>query len=261
MREIKMRAEYIMITEKRPLKREMLLMRGTALGIFICLAVLCVSFTLGEFYFYGFEFQRKILMLPSASGVLVLSYFYFSQRLYFAGKLFYLSGEYTEEPASLIRVSTVLRYALFVLREKTVNALWLTFFLMPSRLLGIVIIRTFIETGNMQRVMFFTLITAFLLLTVIGLLFYFYLSGRYFLSELLFIRCPKQNGFEIMKNSSLLTRDNLWKIMLFRIRSFFGKGGATGKMRRALFSSDLFSDRKFYKKYGLVRPVTFPEPS
>lgn len=261
MREIKLRAEYIMVAEKRALKKEMLLLKGAALGIIICLGVFIVSFTSGEIYFYGFYFGRKILMIPCIFGISVLSWFYFSERLYFTGRLFYLSGESTEDPSFFVRFGTVLRYALFVIWEKTVSFMWLNFFLLPSRFVGIIIIRTFSETGNMQRVMLITLVSAFALLSAVGLAFYFYLSGRYFLSELLFIRCPKQNVFEILKNSSLLTRDSLTRIMLFKIGRLFGKRGITGKMRRALYASDLFSDRKFYRNYGLIKPVTYPEPS
>ncbi len=247
MREIKLRAEYIMLKNKRELRREMLLLRITALGIFVCMGAGVAAFS-----------ENKVLLLPSAFGGILFLYFYFAQKLFLTGKFVFLSGETGEMP--LIRFSSVLRFAVFKVTEGLVKLLWLNFFLLPSRLAAVIIIRTLYETGNIQRVMLLTLITAFLMLNAVGLFFYFYLSGRFYLSDLLFIRCPGQRAFEILKNSALLTSDSLREIMLFRIRNVFSKGGATGKMRCVLFSRDLFSDRRFYKNYGLIKPLTFPEP-
>jgi len=144
-----------------------------------------------------------------------------------------------------------MRFALFRITAGARKLLRLSFFLLPSRLILVIIYRTLYETGNIQRVMLLTLISAFIALTAVGLFFSFYLSGRYYISDLLFIRCQRQKPSEIMKNSALLTTDSLREIMLFRIRNLFSRGGVTGKMRCAIFSRELFSDRKFYKNYGL----------
>ncbi|MBO5397154.1 MAG: hypothetical protein J6A97_09765 [Clostridia bacterium] len=238
MREIRLRAEYIILKHKRELRRETLLMRMIIPGIFVCLGA-------GASAFFG----NGVLLLPSAAGVCLLLYFYFAQRLFLTGRYIFLSGERGEVP--LIRFSSVMRFALFRITAGTRKLLRLSFFLLPSRLILVIIYRTLYETGNIQRVMLLTLISAFIVLTAVGLFFSFYLSGRYYISDLLFIRCQRQKPSEIMKNSALLTTDSLREIMLFRIRNLFSRGGVTGKMRCAIFSRDLFSDRKFYKNYGL----------
>jgi hypothetical protein len=250
MGEIKLRAGYLMLKNRKEIKREMLFIKLMLAGIVFCLAG-GMSFLLSG---------KLLLFLLSLAGGILLSFFYFSGRLYLAGKLYSLSGEMSEEPSWLIRFSSVLRYAVFVLREASVKFLWLNFFLLPSRFAGLIILRTLMLTGNIQRIMLFALLAAFVLLSLGGWCFYFYTSGRYFLGELLFVRCPKQKPSEILKSSALLTAGSLPGVMLFRIRNLFSRGGAYGRMRSALFSSDLFSDRKFYKNYGLKKPFTFPEP-
>lgn len=246
MREIKLRAEYIMLRYKKELKRETLLMRMIIPGIFVCIGA-------GVSAFYG----NGLLLLPSCVGVCLLLYFYFAQRLFLTGRYIFLSGERGEVP--LIRLSSVMRFAVFKLREGAVKLLWFNFFLLPSRIVLLIIVRTLYETGNIQRVMLLTLISAFLVLSAVGIFFGFYLSGRYYIADLLFIRCQRQKASEILKNSALLTSGSLREIMLFRIRNLFARGGVTGKMRCALFSRDLFSDRRFYKNYGLIKPLAFPE--
>ncbi len=246
MREINLRAEYILLKFKSELKREGLLSRVTAIGIFVCAGVLLSAF-------YGNIF----LALPSAAGGILLLYFYFAQRLYLSERFAFLAGE--REALRTVRISRVLRFALFKLYAGTVRFLWLNFFLLPSRITAVIIIRTLYMTGNIQRVMLITLVFATLILCAVGLIFYFYMSGRYFLSELLFVRCPKQKPSELLKSSALLTKGRLTEIMLFRIRNTFFAGGVKRKMRCALSAFDVFSDRKFCKSYGLVSPFTFRE--
>lgn len=248
MGEISIRTENILRCYKCELRREGLMVRVTAYGILVCAGMLLSSF-------YG----NKMLLLPSAFGIAVLLYFYLSERLFLSGRMFCLSGE--SETAPAVRFFTVMRFALFKVAEGIVKLLWLNFFLLPSRIMAVIVIRTLYETGNIQRAMLFTLITAFMLLSTVGICFYFYLSGRYFLAELLFLRCPGQSPFEILKNSALLTSAGLTRIMLFRIRNALCTGKVKRKMRCALYAGDLFSDRKFYKNYGLVRPLTSREPS
>lgn len=249
MSEIKLRAEYLMLEGRKEMKREMLLLRLIPSGIFICLGVGLSSLFSGG----------VLLFLLSLAGGIILTFFFFSERLYLTGRLYSLSGDITEDAFSFMKASSVLRYAVFVLTGWAVKFLWFNFFLLPSRLAGLIILRTITETGNIQRVMLFTLLGAMIVLGAVGWGFYFYLSGRYFLGELLFIRCPGQSPIEILKSSALLTAGDLGGVMLFRIKSLFLRGGAYGRMRGAVFSSDLFSDRKFYKEYGLVKPFTFPE--
>ena len=248
MCETALRARVLMLKGGKGLRREMLLIRLIKAGILICLAM-----GLSSFYV-----KRWLLCLPSFGGALLLLFFYFAERLYLTARLYSLSGDITEEPCRFMRFSLVLRYALFSALQGTVKFMWLNFFLMPSRFVGLIILRTLSETGNIQRVMLFALMGAFIALSVAGWGFYFYLSGRYFQGELLFVRCPVQNAAEILKSSALLSAKSLGGIMLFRIRNAFLRGGVYGRMKGALYASDLFCDRKFYKKYGILRPLTFP---
>ena len=244
MGEINLRAAYLLIGSRGEIRREMLLMRGAVFGIFVCACALL---------------SRKMLILPSLAGLILFSYFYFAERLYISGKIYFLSGEITDSPSSLMRFSVVIRYIRLKITVWGVKLLWLNFFMLPSRIIGVIIIRTLYMTGNIQRVMLYTLILAFFVLTLIGLLYYLYLSGRYCLSELLFVRSTMQRPLEILRSSAIFTEKELFHIMFFGIKSTF-TGRVTAEMRRALFCSGIFSDRKFYKNYGIMRPLTFREP-
>ena len=243
MREIKLRAEYLLLKAGKEIRREILLMRAEILGMLLCTGAL---------------FSGKMLILPALAGLIALLYFYFAGQLYLSGKYYYLTGEISEEP--FIRFSLVLRYIRLRCLQGLWGLFWLNFFLLPSRITGLIIVRTLAVTGNIERVMLITLLSAFVILGIIGTGFYSYLRGSGCLAELLFLRCPNQSPRELLRSSCLITAERLSVIMLFRVGSFFGKRGAAGRLRRAVFISDLFSDRRFYKNYGLVRPVTFPEP-
>ena len=245
MREINMRAEHILLENKRELRREMLFLRVTGFGIFVCAGGAAAGLA-----------GNKLLILPGLAGGAALLYYYLAGGLFISGRSFSLAGEGAEELP--LRQTLVLRFARFCAVRSLVKFLWLNFFLMPARLIGMIAVRTLSETGNIQRVMLMTLAGAFVLLCAVGSGFYFYLSGRFYLSELLFLRCPGQRVGELLKNSALLSSGRLTEIMLFRIRNAFWAGRVRRKIRGAIFSYDLFSDRKFYKRYGLV---TFREPS
>lgn len=261
MRERKIRARQILLREKSALKRELLFLRAVSFGIFVCFSVFRASFFTKDINFFGFIVKNTVIMIPAAAGTLVLLYFYFSHRLYFSGRIYGIQNSEFPKPHTLLKISTVLRYIAFLLIRKSRDFLWLLFFLAPALSVGVLVFRTFAVGGNIQRMMFFSLIAAFFLLAVIGFGFYFYVSGRYFLSELLFLRCTGQSPFEIQKNSAVFTTDNLSSIAFFRIRCLFTRGSVKGKMLHALFCSDLFYGRKFYKNYRGFRAVTFPEPS
>ena len=247
MREINLRAEHILLEHKREIRREILFVRIVLLG-----AVLCAG--AGACALYGNAF----IILPAVFGGALFIYTCFAEGIFLAGRLYYLSGNGEAEP--LIRVKLVMRFARFKVTEGLVKFIWLNFFLLPSRIAGLIIIRTLYVTGNIQRVMLLTLIAAFFVLGAAGLIFYFYLSGRYFLSELLFLRCPGQKPREIIKNSALLSSGRLREIIFFRIRNALSYAWVKRKIRSAVFACDLFSDRGFYKNYGLVSPLTFREP-
>ncbi len=261
MRERKIRAGYFLLREKSSLRREQLFIRVISLGIFVCFWVLRASFFSGEINFFGFEAKRNVLMLPAFAGTAVLLYFYFSHRLHFSGRLYSIQDSEFPKPFTLLKFGTVVRFMAFSLIMRCLSLLWLLFFLSPAGCVAVLIFRSFAVGGSIQRLMFFTLIAAFILLLIMGYGFYFYISGRYFLSELLFIRCPGQNPFEILKNSAGFTNEVLSEISFFRLRSIFGRGSVRGKMLSVLYCSDLFYNRRFYENYGIFRSTTFPEPS
>ncbi len=261
MREKKLRAGYFLLREKSSLKRELLFTKAVSLGIFICFSVLRASFFPLKIDFFGFEAQSSVLMLPAAAGTAVLLFFCFSRSLYFSGRLYSMQDGEFPKPYTLLKSGTVLRFIALSLIKKSLGFLWLLFFLAPAGCVGMLIFRAFSVGGNIQRTMLFALLGAVILLGVTGYGFYFYVSGRYILSELLFIRNPRQNPLEILKSSACFTGSCLGHIALFRLRSILGRGTVTGRMLSAVYCSDLFYNRKFYKSYGVFSPVTFPEPS
>ena len=248
------RAKYILVTEKGALKRERLLMNGIFSGLFLSRAVFTASFFREEVYFFGYSLKTEILSVISAAAFFILLYFYYAHRLYFSGRLFYLADQSFDEPQRLMKPLVILRYGVFCAVKAGVKLFWTVFFLFPSGFILAVIVRAFALTGNMQRVMFFALSGAVLLLFIAGLYFFLRVRTRYFMAELLFIRNPRQSPLQLLRNSAA-----------FAERGFPGRRGAAvyyGHLRRsiysrlvlALFLSDNFFEREYYRSYGIFQP-------
>ena len=261
MRERKIRAGYVLLRERASLRRELLFIKLLYLCIFICALMLRGCVFSGDGYFSGAFPIRGILMISSALGGLAFVYFYFAHRLYFSGRIYGLGSREISEPGTLMRFGAVVRFIVLWGTIRLIKLLWLMFFMSPAVFLLFLVLRTLLVGGEIQRMMLYSLIAVSLILSAVGAGFYFYVSGRYYLVELLFVRNPRQNVLEAVKSSGVFTGKSLFRTALFRIRCALRGGGVYGRMLRAVYCCELFYGKDYFSKEKARGGFTFPEPS
>ncbi len=184
------------------------------------------------------------------SGISFL-FLYFFFDLHNKARLYFLSDSKNTAPEAICDFFSVIRYICFTLTVRTVRILWRVFFYLPFFTVVLILNRALYVNGMMIREMLYALVFSAVMLFVTGTVFCFFVTGRYYLCDMLFFRNPKQAPFEIIKTAVFFTRGRLREIAFYRIKLLFSGTGVFRKCVTVLIKEDIFYERRYYKKLGI----------
>ena len=251
MFEIKMKTRYILHRRRLLLCRRLFSLFVSAAGCVICLLTGTAFFFVREAVITeSIRLSPVVINICAFVAAVLFFYFHFSERLFFNAQIFHFADKSFSLPENYCSPFVVGKYMALSVTVFLLKSLWAIFFYLPSVFVFFVIVRTLEVGGQMPEMMLYAMLSAFVALLLSGSVFFTVVSGRYFISTLLFLRNPRQRIREIIKTSAEFTCDRLITVLYYRL-SILTKGKIYGKCMSVFLMSDIFYERKYYRTIGI----------
>lgn len=155
------------------------------------------------------------------SGAVFLIFYSFLRQMYFNSRLYRLLEGDTAPPVSFFSIKRLVRFLSYRLIVFAERLLWGIFYFTPAFSVLFIIHVSFAVNGCILKNTLYALSACAVLFGIIGGLFYFTSSGRYFFCDYLFSGNPLQPPVEIVSQSVSLARERLFGLLILRLRLFF----------------------------------------
>ncbi len=150
----------------------------------------------------------------------LMALFFYSS--FFVGEKAWYSGRLTKRKLSFKRLlywfkikssfkAFRLGFILFVLK-----LLWFSLFNLPSFMCFFAVV-TLAFTGGVEVELFFSLLAGGAVLLIVGVMFYFIISQRYFLAPYLLVENPRLGVWQVIKQSKNLIEGQIFYLVRFKL--------------------------------------------
>lgn len=235
--------------------------------ILVCSVISFIPCFLGCFYdvfpTINGRAEKIFLCLLGLSSVFLFVFSYILKCVNNA-HLFHMCDKNTAAPDSFFSFYQGIRYLTVSFFRVTLKALWALIFFTPPVFLSVCLFSA-VYSGEMLSSVFFTLVSADILLFITGGIFYITASGRYYLCSFLFFLNPLTSPREIIRSSVLLMKSRL--LFLLRARLSLVPWAVSGlflpclpfcmiylKTQSLLISEMIYGEKKCF---GRKNAVTF----
>lgn len=161
------------------------------------------------------EYAAVFVTASAVFSVLFLIFSFFAEY-YFEASVCFFQDKNLPRPENCISLRRVAGFFKLKILRGTLKMLLAVFFFFPSVLLFYCTFSALVN-GSLLKNNFYVLISAGILLSLIGAVFYYFTAGRYYLAEFIFFGNPMVTAVNSLSSSVFLTRERLIRLGISRL--------------------------------------------